>query len=149
MNRTPAATPGITIVPAPAGPDEAQFVPGAGMVVPATAPAATDIRPSQALVSAPGLYACLGFSGLDAQDPLANLYRDVFFTWGPYAPYQVGNGGGNINWAANPYKNASWYRWFHAQKRLGQGITTSIDAQGSTNEQPGSRRSTARSGAGP
>ncbi|MFI5696446.1 heparinase II/III family protein [Kribbella sp. NPDC051586] len=119
--RGPAAGPGITIVPAPADPWEAQFVPGATNVVPPTAPPATDIgkQPVQSLAAL--FYACPGFSGLDAQNPLANLYRDQF-TWAPYAPTTVGNGGGNINWAANPYKNASWYMWFHSLRWLGQGI---------------------------
>ncbi|MER7251374.1 hypothetical protein [Kribbella sp. NPDC000426] len=116
-----AAGPGITIVPAPVEPGEAQFVPGTSNVVPPTAPPATDIgkQPVQSL--AVPYYACPGFSGLDAQNPLANLYRDEF-TWAPYAPTKVGNGGGNINWAANPYKNASWYMWLHSLRWLGQGI---------------------------
>ncbi|HET6741663.1 MAG TPA: heparinase II/III family protein [Kribbella sp.] len=118
---TRAPTPGITIAAAPAGPGDAQFVPGATNVVPATAPPATDIGKAKMQTAAAPFYACPGFSGLDAQNPLANLYADKF-TWSPYAAYKVGNGGGNINWSLNPYKNASWYMWFHSLRWLGQGI---------------------------
>ncbi|GAA2807034.1 heparinase II/III domain-containing protein [Kribbella solani] len=118
---TPVSTPGIAIAPAPAGPGDAQFVPGASNVVPATAAPATDIGKVRLRTAAAPFYACPGFSGLDAQNPLANLYADKF-TWAPYAPYRVGNGGGNINWSLNPYKNASWYMWFHSLRWLGQGI---------------------------
>ncbi|WP_405067624.1 heparinase II/III-family protein [Kribbella sp. NBC_01510] len=119
--RTPAATPGITIVPAPVGPEEAQFVPGQSNVVPATAPPATDIGTNKIQSAVAPFYACSGFSGIDATNPLANLYKDQF-AWGPYPPTTVGNGGGNINWSANPYKNASWYMWFHSLRWLGKGI---------------------------
>ena len=119
--RTPAAGPGIAIVPGPEGPGGAQFVPGGSNVVPASAPAATDIGKNQIQSLAAPFYACPGFSGIEKPNPLANLYRDVY-TWGPFAPYKVGNGGGNINWAANPYKNTSWYMWFHSLRWLGQGI---------------------------
>ncbi|TDD23759.1 hypothetical protein E1218_17530 [Kribbella turkmenica] len=119
--RSPGAPPGIQIVPGPEGPGEAQFVPGASNVVPATAPPATDIGTSKVQSLAAPFYACPGFSGIDRTNPLANLYRDTY-AWGPYAPVKVGNGGGNINWLANPYKNASWYMWFHSLRWLGQGI---------------------------
>jgi hypothetical protein len=122
--RTPAAdNPGIQIVPGPEEPGESQFVPGASNVVPPTAAPATDIGTDANRIQslAAPFYACPGFSGLQTPNPLANLYADKF-TWGPYAPYKVGNGGGNINWALNPYKNASWYMWFHSLRWLGQGI---------------------------
>ncbi|HEY3508385.1 MAG TPA: hypothetical protein VGL36_04465, partial [Kribbella sp.] len=100
---------------------DAQFVAGASNVVPATAPAATDIGTARMQAAVAPYYACPGFSGLEATNPLANLYADKF-AWGPYAAYKVGNGGGNINWSLNPYKNASWYMWFHSLRWLGQGI---------------------------
>ncbi|TCC07790.1 hypothetical protein E0H45_17725 [Kribbella soli] len=122
VNRAPAADPpGITIVPAPDSPDEAQFVPGASNVVPPTAPPATDIGQSQVQSLAAPSYACPGFSGIEKTNPLANLYSDRF-AWGPYPWVKVGTGRGNINWASNPYKNASWYMWFHSLRWLGQGI---------------------------
>ena len=119
--RTPGEPPGIQIVPGPEEPGGAEFVPGASNVVPATAAPATDIGTAAVQSLAAPFYACPGFSGLQTQNPLANLYADKF-TWGPYAAYKVGNGGGNINWALNPYKNASWYMWFHSLRWLGQGI---------------------------
>ncbi|HEY3556491.1 MAG TPA: heparinase II/III family protein [Kribbella sp.] len=119
--RAPQDNPGIQIVPGPEDPGDAQFVPGASNVVPATAPPATDIGASQLRSLTAPYYACPGFSGLDKTNPLANLYADKF-AWGPYAAYKVGNGGGNINWASNPYKNPSWYMWFHSLRWLGQGI---------------------------
>ncbi|GAB2651091.1 hypothetical protein GCM10009743_28950 [Kribbella swartbergensis] len=96
-------------------------MPGGSNVVPATAPPATDVGTNQVQTLAAPFYACPGFSGIERTNPLANLYKDVF-TWGPYAPYKVGNGGGNINWLSNPYKNASWYMWLHSLRWLGQGI---------------------------
>ncbi|GAA1599653.1 heparinase II/III domain-containing protein [Kribbella karoonensis] len=118
---TRGPTPGITIASAPAGPGNAQFVPGASNVVPPTAPPATDIGTAKLQTAAAPFYTCPGFSGLERQNPLADLYADKF-TWAPYAAYKVGNGGGNINWSLNPYKNASWYMWFHSLRWLGQGI---------------------------
>ena len=115
------APPGITIQPDLPEPGEAQFAPGQGNVVPPTAPPATDIggRPIQSL--APASTRARGSAGSTTTNPLANLYRDTF-AWGPYAPYKVGNGNGNINWRLNPYKNPSWYMWFHSLRWLGQGI---------------------------
>jgi hypothetical protein len=89
--RTPRDNPGIPIVPGPEEPGDAQFVPGASNVVPATAAPATDIGTTQnkaQAVTAP-FYACSGFSGIEATNPLANLYADKF-AWGPYAAYKVG-----------------------------------------------------------
>lgn len=122
QTRTPADNPGIRIVPGPKDPGDSEFVPGASNVVPPTAAPATDIGTSKVQSLAAPFYACPGFSGLEKTNPLANLYADKF-QWGPYAAYKVGNGGGNINWSANPYKNASWYMWFHSLRWLGQGIT--------------------------
>lgn len=121
QTRTPAELPGIQIVPGPDDPAESQFVPGATNVVPATAAPATDIGTNKIQSLAAPFYACPGFSGIEKTNPVANLYGDKF-QWGPYAAYKVGNGGGNINWALNPYKNASWYMWFHSLRWLGQGI---------------------------
>ncbi|NIK59121.1 hypothetical protein [Kribbella shirazensis] len=114
------AVPALGSGPA-AGSDEAQFVPGESNVVPATARPATDVGRTALGTAAAPFYACPGFSGLDAQNPLANQYADKF-TWKPYAPYTVGNGGGNINWSLNPYKNASLYMWFHSLRWIGQGV---------------------------
>ncbi|TCC47443.1 hypothetical protein E0H75_21905 [Kribbella capetownensis] len=116
-----AAGPGITILPDLPEPGEAQFVAGRSNVVPATAPPAQDIGVNKVQSAVPGFYTCPGFSGLQTQNPLAGVLRDEF-TWKPFAPYKVGNGAGNINWALNPYKNASWYMWFHSLRWLGQGI---------------------------
>jgi hypothetical protein len=121
VGQVPTAPAGITIEPAPEEPGEAQFVPGQSNVVPPVAPPATDVGQTPLRTAAAPFYACPGFSGLDAQNPLANLYADKF-TWKPYAPYTVGNGGGNINWSLNPYKNASWYMWFHSLRWIGQGV---------------------------
>ncbi|TCC39674.1 heparinase II/III domain-containing protein [Kribbella sindirgiensis] len=121
--RAPGEAPGIQIVPAPDDPAESQFVPGASNVVPPTAAPATDIGTdtNKIQILAAPFYACPGFSGIEKTNPLVNLYADKF-AWGPYAAYKVGSGGGNINWALNPYKNASWYMWFHSLRWLGQGI---------------------------
>jgi hypothetical protein len=121
VGQTPTAPTGITIEPGPDDPGEAQFVPRQSNVVPPVAPPATDVGKTALRTAAAPFYSCPGFSGLDAQNPLADLYADKF-TWKPYAPYVVGNGGGNINWSLNPYKNASWYMWFHSLRWIGQGV---------------------------
>ncbi|WP_242002136.1 heparinase II/III domain-containing protein [Kribbella steppae] len=116
-----AAPPGITIQPDLPEPGEAQFAPGQGTVVAPVAPAAKDIGAVPMQSAAAGFYTCSGFGTVDDQTPLKNLYGDAY-TWGPFPPYKVGNGGGNINWRLNPYKNASWYMWFHSLRWIGQGI---------------------------
>jgi hypothetical protein len=117
----PAATPpGIAILPDIPEPDQAQFVAGASNYVAPTAPPAQDIRPRRVRSATPGFYTCPGFSGIERPNPVANLYRDLF-AW-LYSPYKVGDGKGNINWQLNPYKNVSWYMWFHSLRWLGQGI---------------------------
>ncbi len=121
--RAPGEGPGIQIVEAPDDPAESQFEPGGSNVVPPTAAPATDIGTTTNKIQtlAAPFYTCPGFSGIEKTNPLANLYSDRF-QWGPYAYVKVGTGRGNINWASNPYKNASWYMWFHSLRWLGQGI---------------------------
>lgn len=111
---------GIEILPDLPEPELAQFTPGRSNVVTPAAPPATDMEtpPSE---RAAGTYTCPGFSSIDDANPLSNLYRDVY-AWGPFAPYRVGNGSGNINWRLDPYRNPSWYMWFHSLRWLGQGI---------------------------
>ncbi|HWD79619.1 MAG TPA: heparinase II/III family protein, partial [Kribbella sp.] len=67
------------------------------------------------------VYTCPAYSGIDRDNPLANLYKDTF-TWGTTPPTKVGNGKGDINWRMNPDNNPSWYMWLHSLRWLGQGI---------------------------
>jgi Heparinase II/III-like protein len=73
---------------------------------------------------APGasLYPCPGYGGVDRTNPVSAVKADIY-AWGPYAPYRVGNGSGNVNWRLNPYKNATWYMNLHSLRWVGQAIT--------------------------
>ncbi|WP_405062590.1 heparinase II/III-family protein [Kribbella sp. NBC_01505] len=72
--------------------------------------------------AAKGHYACPGYSTIDDAVPLSSVMKDTF-VWSKFKPTKVGNGKGNINWKANPYKNPSWYMWLHSLRWIGQGIT--------------------------
>ncbi|MFF1815724.1 heparinase II/III family protein [Kribbella sp. NPDC058245] len=69
-----------------------------------------------------GGYACPGYSTIDDAVPLSAVMKDTFI-WSKFKPTKVGDGKGNINWKANPYKNPSWYMWLHSLRWIGQGIT--------------------------
>ncbi len=71
-------------------------------------------------VGTPG-YPCQGFSGIEKKVPLPALMTDTF-AWGNNAPYQVGNGKGDIKWDSDPYKNLSWHLWLHSLRWLGNGV---------------------------
>ncbi|MET7283612.1 heparinase II/III family protein [Kribbella sp. NPDC005582] len=123
----PANGPGIRIAADVPEPEDAQFVPEASNVVPATAKGATDIRRNPAAKAAAGTYVCPGFSTIDDAVPLTAVLDDTFI-WGTFPPYKVGDGNGNINWKLNPYDNPSWYMWFHSLRWIGQSVTAA--AQG-------------------
>jgi len=115
--------PGIAVLPDLPELGFAQFDPAKSNVVPAGAVPAGDVKTlaSKAMVAGTGVYTCPGFSTVDDATSVAQLQADIY-AWGPYAPYKVGNGSGNVNWRLNPYKNPSWYMWFHSLRWLGQGI---------------------------
>jgi hypothetical protein len=115
--------PGIAVLPDLPEPGVAQFDPAKSNVVPAVAAPASDVKASsrKAAVAGTGTYTCSGFSTVDDATSVAMLQADTY-AWGPYAAYKVGNGSGNVNWRLNPYKNPSWYMWFHSLRWLGQGI---------------------------
>ncbi|MDX3003790.1 heparinase II/III family protein [Kribbella solani] len=117
-----ARSAGIAVAPELPEPKAAQFSAGRSPVIKPTAAPATDIKSVSAVSRAAGQYTCTGYSGIDAPNPVANLLKDTF-TWSTFKPYQVGDGKGNVNWRVNPYKNPSWYMWFHSLRWLGQGIT--------------------------
>ncbi|MDX6264557.1 MAG: hypothetical protein QOH84_6245 [Kribbellaceae bacterium] len=113
--------PGIAVLPDLPEPEFAQFEPGASNVVPATAKAATDVTSSASKAAVAGTYTCPGFSTVDDKTSVAQLEAGIY-GWGPFTPYKVGSTSGNVNWRLNPYKNSSWYMWFHSLRWLGQGI---------------------------
>jgi hypothetical protein len=115
--------PGIAVLPDLPEVGLAQFEPGESNVVPAVAPAAADVKSlaTKATAAATGTYTCPGFSTVDDATSVAQLEAGIY-GWGPYKPYKVGSTSGNINWRLNPYKNPSWYMWFHSLRWLGQGI---------------------------
>ncbi|GAA1563498.1 MULTISPECIES: heparinase II/III domain-containing protein [Kribbella] len=83
-----------------------------GVDTPATPPPSTPVANT-------GTYECPGYSGI--QVPLPMLMSDTF-AWGDDPPYKVGNGSGDVNWRADPYKKPSWYMWLHSLRWLGKGI---------------------------
>ncbi|WP_020385424.1 heparinase II/III domain-containing protein [Kribbella catacumbae] len=123
--------PGIAVLPDLPELGFAQFDPAKSNVVPAAAVPAGDVKTlaSKAMAAGTGTYTCPGFSTVDDATSVEQLQADIY-AWGPYAPYKVGNGNGNVNWRLNPYKNPSWYMWFHSLRWLGQGIMAA--GQGNT-----------------
>ncbi|TFD49353.1 hypothetical protein E3T33_00400 [Cryobacterium sp. TMT1-2-1] len=112
-------------------PTEAQFLDGPIYVAPTGPPAAdasdpgpgpVDSRSTETRALGPGTYTCSGYAGIDTKNPPSALMADTF-AWGPFTPYRVGDGTGNVNWRVNPYRNPSWYMWLHSLRWLGQGIT--------------------------
>ncbi|MBB6565075.1 heparinase II/III domain-containing protein [Kribbella sandramycini] len=85
------------------------------------APAANAAAIGQSAVAA-GTYPCPGYSTIDDAVPLSAVMNDTFI-WSKFKATKVGDGKGNINWKANPYKNPSWYMWLHSLRWIGQGIT--------------------------
>jgi hypothetical protein len=90
-----------------------------GLIV--SVPAATATAASTT-AAANGHYACPGYSTIDDAVPLSAVMNDTFI-WSKFKATKVGDGKGNINWKANPYKNPSWYMWLHSLRWIGQGIT--------------------------
>jgi len=122
---------GIPVLDPLPEPTEAQFLTGPIYVAPTGPPAeqATDPGPGQietlsaeSRTMVQGTYTCSGYAGIDTKNPPTSLMADTF-AWGPFKPYRVGDGTGNVNWRVNPYKNPSWYMWLHSLRWLGQGIT--------------------------
>ncbi|WP_427892716.1 heparinase II/III domain-containing protein [Kribbella sp. GL6] len=105
------STPAKPSRPAPSIP-ETTDEPLPGVDTPATPPPSTPVANT-------GTYECPGYSGI--QVPLPMLMSDTF-QWGDDPAYKVGNGNGNINWRADPYKKPSWYMWLHSLRWLGKGI---------------------------
>ncbi|MGZ0153426.1 heparinase II/III domain-containing protein [Kribbella sp. WER1] len=107
---TPSATPKPS-QPTPSLADSTDE-PLPGVDTPATPPPSTPVANT-------GTYECPGYSGI--QVPLTMLMTDTF-AWGDDPAYKVGNGNGDINWRADPYKKPSWYMWLHSLRWLGKGI---------------------------
>lgn len=92
---------------------------------PATAPPATDIAPlpdQRSLTPGASLYPCPSYGGIDRTNPVSAVKADIY-AWGPYPRVKVGNGSGDVIWTINPYKNASWYMYFHSLRWVGQAIS--------------------------
>lgn len=63
-------------------------------------------------------YPCSGYGAMDVSNPLAQVMADRF-RWGSWPAARVGNGAGNIVWTANPYRQPSWFTWFHSLQWIG------------------------------
>ncbi|MDO5697443.1 MAG: heparinase II/III family protein [Dermatophilus congolensis] len=70
------------------------------------------------------LYTCRGYSSLPRDNPRDQVVRDEF-AWGRFKAVKVGDGRGNIDWEADPYKQVSWRMWFHSLRWLGSAINAS------------------------
>lgn len=94
-----------------------------------TAAAAAARPPAVGSVSPPvvapantsALYPCTGFGGMETWNPSSQVLSDVY-GWSSYPRVKVGNGRGDINWQANPFKQPSWYTLLHSLRWLGQPI---------------------------
>lgn len=121
---TPAQPTPMQRMPAPSVPEP----PALGFIppyAPATAPPATDIVPlpdRRTLAPGASLYPCPSYGGIDTTNPVAAVKADIY-AWGPYPRVKVGNGSGNVIWTINPYRNASWYMYFHSLRWVGQAIS--------------------------
>ena len=65
--------------------------------------------------------ACIGYSGFASTNTRNTILNDTF-QWGSYARFRVGDGTGNINWLANPYRQVSWYMWLHSLRWIGAAV---------------------------
>ncbi|MGG5751796.1 heparinase II/III domain-containing protein [Zafaria sp. Z1313] len=87
---------------------------------PLPAPQRSKARQSTA-AAVPAQYRCQGYGLVPRDNPVSQVNQDIY-AWHIYAPAKVGDGRGNINWAANPYKDLGWRLWFHSLRWLGNNI---------------------------
>lgn len=81
-------------------------------------PARTDIVGSAGSPTDETRYPCRGYGAMDVSNPLTQVMADRF-RWGAWPAAKVGNGSGNIAWGANPYRQPSWFTWFHSLQWIG------------------------------
>ncbi|WP_168583410.1 heparinase II/III domain-containing protein [Gephyromycinifex aptenodytis] len=101
------------------GPGNVQDPLGADETTPA--PTGTRRHLNASAAAAAPRYRCTGYSSIPSSNPLAQVMQDNF-AWGTYPAAKVGDGSGNINWRANPYRQVSWYMWLHSLRWLGNAI---------------------------
>ncbi|MBK9100430.1 MAG: heparinase II/III family protein [Austwickia sp.] len=65
--------------------------------------------------------ACVGYMAFADTNSRDNILDDTF-QWGSYARFRIGDGNGNINWLANPYRQVSWYMWLHSLRWTGAAL---------------------------
>ncbi len=65
--------------------------------------------------------ACIGYQSFLSTNSRDQVLDDSF-TWGTYGRYKVGDGTGDINWLANPFRHVSWYMWLHSLRWIGSAI---------------------------
>lgn len=102
----------------PAGPTDPA---GAGIAQPRTQPLAQQVPDSEPL------FRCRGYSSLPRDNSREQVLRDEF-AWGRFKAVKIGDGRGDIDWKADPYKQVSWRMWFHSLRWLGSLINASDDA---------------------
>ncbi len=76
---------------------------------------------SKIILDAYPLYWCRGYSSLPRDNPKEQVLRDEF-AWGRFKAVKVGDGRGDIDWAANPHRRVSWQMWLNSLRWLGQAI---------------------------
>ncbi|GAA2159147.1 heparinase II/III domain-containing protein [Actinomadura napierensis] len=86
---------------------------------PSSAPATPAPGPTR---NAPYKGTCVGFNGLDALNPAAEVRAGRFRVPGA-APVRVA-AGTDVDWGLDPYDNRTWQLWFHSLEWLGGLIGT-------------------------
>lgn len=76
--------------------------------------------------AAPGRAGCLGYNGLEAQNPAAAVRAGRFATPGT-APVRVASGT-DVDWGLDPYRDRTWQLWLHSLEWLGGAIKAYEDA---------------------
>lgn len=95
----PTATGGSSAVASSPGPE------GAASAVPARA----------------DLYPCTGYGRLPTFNTVQTNAENIY-GWAAFPPASVGDGAGDIDWAADPYGDAGWRLWLSSLRWLGPSI---------------------------
>lgn len=82
---------------------------------------------AQQVLDSEPLYRCRGYSSLPRDNARDQVLRDEF-AWGRFKAVRIGDGRGDIDWQADPYKQVSWRMWFHSLRWLGSLVNASDDA---------------------
>jgi len=72
------------------------------------------------------LYPCTGYGRLTRFNSAETNAEDVY-AWAAFPPAQVGDGRGDVDWAADPYGDAGWRLWLSSLRWIGPSIEAARD----------------------